>query len=117
MRQIVEKSIEFNHPAYLCFIDLKKAFDRVRLADVIDCLREREVPEQIVRIIKELNTDKIARIKSNNQISTPITISNGVRQGDWLSPMIFNLIMDKIIENLPKELGYRMGNTPIHRLC
>jgi hypothetical protein len=36
MRQIVEKSIEFNHPAYLCFVDLKKAFDQVGLADVTE---------------------------------------------------------------------------------
>jgi hypothetical protein len=36
MRQIVEKSNEFNHPAHLQFVELKKAFDRVRLADVID---------------------------------------------------------------------------------
>ena len=63
MRQVVEKSIEFKHPAYLCFVDFEKALDRVRLADVINCLREREVPEKIVRIIKELNTDTIARIK------------------------------------------------------
>jgi len=35
LRQIVEKSIEFNHPTYLRFVDLKKAFERVRLADVI----------------------------------------------------------------------------------
>jgi hypothetical protein len=52
MRQIVEKSIEFNKPAYLCFVDLKKAFVRVGLADGIECLRERELPKQIVRIIK-----------------------------------------------------------------
>ena len=113
MCQIVEKSIEFNHPAYLCFVDLKKAFDRVRLADVTDCLREREVPEQIDRIIKELNTDTVARIKSNNQTSRPITVTNGVRQGDSLSPMLFNLIVDKIIANLPRELGYKMVNNPI----
>ena len=25
--------------------------------------------------------------------------------------------MDKIIANLPKELGYRMGNGPIHIIC
>jgi len=25
--------------------------------------------------------------------------------------------MDKIKENLPKELGYRMGNNPIHIIC
>jgi hypothetical protein len=63
----------------------------VRLANVIDCLREREAPEQIVRIIKELNTDTIVIIKSNNQTSRPITITHGDRQGDSLSPMLFNL--------------------------
>jgi hypothetical protein len=106
-----------------------------------------EVPEQIVRVInplnaelnpichllallgahhvihvsrirvKELNTDTTARIRTNNQTSRPITIKNGVRQGDSLSPVLFNLIMDKIIVNLPKELGYRMGNDPIHIIC
>jgi hypothetical protein len=86
----------------------------VGIADVMECLREREVLEQIVRIIKDLNTDTIARIKSNNQTSRPITITNGVRQGDSLSPMLFNLNMDKITTNLPKELGYRMGNNPIN---
>jgi len=53
----------------------------------------------------------------NNQTSGPIIIKNGIRQGDSLSPMLFNLIMDKIIENLPKELGYRMGNDLIHIIC
>jgi len=76
-----------------------------------------ELPGQIVRIIKELNTDMTARIKSNNQTSRCITIKNGVRQGDSLSPMFFNTIMDKIIANLPKELGYKMGNDPIHIIC
>jgi hypothetical protein len=83
----------------------------------MECLREREVPERIVRIIKELITDTIARIKSNNQTFRPITITNGVRQGDSLSPMLFNLIMDKIITNLPKELGYRMWNNLINIIC
>jgi hypothetical protein len=66
-------------------------------------LREREVPEQTVRVIKELNTDTIARIQSHNQTSGPIIIKNGIRQGDSLSPMLFNLIMDKIIENLRRS--------------
>ena len=44
-------------------------------------------------------------------------MKNGVREGDSPSPMLFNLIMDKIIANLPKELGYRMGNDLIHIIC
>ena len=38
VRQMVEKAIEFNKPAYLCFVDLTKAFDRVRLQVVTNCL-------------------------------------------------------------------------------
>ena len=114
VRQIAEKAIVFNHTAYLCFIDLTKAFDRVRLADVAKFLREREVPEQIETVIKELNTDTK---REYNQTFGPIIIKNGIRQGDSLSQMLFNLIMDKIIENLPKELGYRMRNDPIHIIC
>jgi hypothetical protein len=44
-------------------------------------------------------------------------MKNGIRQGDSLSPMLLNLIMDKIIANLPKELGYKMGNDSIHIIC
>jgi pheromone shutdown protein TraB len=98
-------------------VDLKKACDLVTLADVIDWLREREVPEQIVRIIKEVKPDTVARIKSNNQTSRPIKITNDVRQGDSLSPMLFNIIIDKIIANLTKELGYRMGSNTIQVIC
>ena len=87
------------------------------MADVIECMREREVPEQMVRIIKELNTDTTARIRLNDRTSRPIILKNGVRQGDSLSPMLFTLIMDKIITNLPEELRYRMGNAPIHIIC
>jgi len=66
VRQVAEKCIEFNHTAFFCFVDLTKAFNRVKLADVIECLRERKVPEQIVKVIKELNTDTTARIRSSN---------------------------------------------------
>ncbi|TGZ53411.1 hypothetical protein DBV15_01470 [Temnothorax longispinosus] len=29
IRQIVEKAIKYNSPAFMCFVDLSKAFDRV----------------------------------------------------------------------------------------
>lgn len=35
IRQMTEKSIEYNKPAYMClYVDLEKAFDRVELKDV-----------------------------------------------------------------------------------
>ena len=47
LRQIVEKSIEYNKPAYLCFIDLTKSFDRVRIDDIVYLLYKRDIPINI----------------------------------------------------------------------
>lgn len=44
LRQAVENFVVYNKPAYLCFIDLQKAFDRIRLKDVIDILYNRGIP-------------------------------------------------------------------------
>ena len=103
VRQIVEKAIEFNKPAYLCFVDLTKAFDRVRLQDLTNCLRERDVPSGAIKIIQELNSNNSTIIRTSTEKSKPISIS-GIRQGDSLSPMLFNIIMDKIIDQISKEL-------------
>ena len=35
IRQITEKAIEFNKPAFMRFVDLTQAFDRVKLENVV----------------------------------------------------------------------------------
>ena len=40
-----------------------------------------------------------------------------VRRGDSLSPMLFNIIMDKIIDQLPKHLENKMGDISIPVVC
>ena len=46
-RQITEKAIEFNKPAFMCFVDLTQAFDRVKLEDV-PLLQKREEQDIIL---------------------------------------------------------------------
>ncbi|XP_048516481.1 uncharacterized protein LOC125502440 [Dendroctonus ponderosae] len=40
LRQMVEKSIEYNKPAFICFVDLTRAFDSVQLKDVLQNLTQ-----------------------------------------------------------------------------
>jgi len=54
IQQIVEKSLEYEKPAYMCFIDLSKVFDRVRLNDITTILRGGSIPEEIVRTSENL---------------------------------------------------------------
>lgn len=96
--QIAEKALEYYTPAYLCFIDLTKAFDRVKLEDILNIFREKNAPKNIIRIIRDLNTNNTTQFRVGNRLTREIKTYLGIKQGDSLSPMLFNLIMDKIME-------------------
>lgn len=46
VRQISEKSIEYNKHANMCFVDLPKALDRMNLEDMLNVLEEKNTPMQ-----------------------------------------------------------------------
>ena len=85
-----EKTTEFNIPAYIYFIDLTMAFDRVRLGDILNILIENKLPANI-RTINDPNTNNTMKVKAGDQLIENITTPGGIRQGDSLSPFLFNL--------------------------
>lgn len=117
VKQVSEKSIEFNKPAYMCFVDMTKAFDRVRLKDVLEIMRTKGLNHRLINLTYDINTQCKTKIRAGHMTTKDIEINTGIRQGDSLSPFIFNLIMDKIIENLPKTAGFKMGGTFFHAVC
>ena len=82
--------------AYMCFVDLTKAFDRVRLADILKLLRSRNIAHEN----REMNTNNSTFIRAENQLTKKIPIHTGIRQEDSLSPTLFNLVMDEIIKEV-----------------
>lgn len=118
LRQITEKAIEFDKPAFLCFIDLTKAFDRVQLPDVIKLLHKRRLNKKTIAIIEDLNRDNCTSIRIDNELSAIVPTPTGIRQGDSLSPTLFNIIMDHIIEKVKSSgVGYKMGDHEIKIIC
>lgn len=118
VRQIVEKAIEFDKPAFMCFVDLTKAFDRIKLSNVTRILREENIPKDIVQVIESLNSNTTTQIQVNNSLTEEVPITTGIRQGDSLSPQLFNLVMDKIIaDTRDTGHGFRTHKEEMTILC
>ena len=57
-----------------------------------------KIPHYLLNTIKCIYRDTKVRIKFNDGISEPIYINKGVRQGCGLSPVLFNIYINKIIQ-------------------
>lgn len=97
IRQLIEKSYEFNTPLILCFIDYSKAFDCVVWSNLWKVLRELGVPEHLVALIKALYRNSQGVVKIDHHTSEPFSFGKGVRQGCILSPILFNAYGECII--------------------
>ena len=61
---------------------------------------------------------QISRVSWGNHLSQYLELSNGVKQGGILSPILFNIYIDKLLLEL-KESGFgcHINNTFVGALC
>ena len=86
----------YNSPVYSCFLDASKAYDRVNHWTLFKKLLKRSISVIIVRILMFWYSNQNLCIKWGTQKSSFFTISNGVRQGGILSPVLFSIYMDDL---------------------
>jgi hypothetical protein len=94
VQQIIGKRKEHNLPLFLLFIDYEKNVNRDNLWEVMD----NKTPNYLLNKIKCIYRNTKVRIKFNDGISEPIHINKGVRQGCGLSPVLFNIYINKIMQ-------------------
>ncbi|XP_048516533.1 uncharacterized protein LOC125502453 [Dendroctonus ponderosae] len=118
LRQLIEKSIEFNKSMYTCFVDLKQAFDNVQLKDVIDRLNQKDVNKCHINLIKQLNISNKTIIRTECGPTRELKGSSGIRQGHSLSPCLFTIISDQIIGSVNQvDAEFKINNYRLRILC
>ena len=79
---------------YTCFLDASKAYDCVNHWTLLKKLLNRSSHILVVRIFMFWYTKQKLCVRWGAEMSLYFAISNGVRQGEILSPSLFVLYMD-----------------------
>lgn len=104
LRQVYEKCWEFGLEVHNIFVDFAKAYDSILRRKIWEILEEMGVPRKLRAVIRACVEGSRARVKAEGDLSEPFEVVSGVKQGDGLSPLIFNMVLEKIVratEELP----------------
>ncbi|KAI5731310.1 hypothetical protein M8J77_008047 [Diaphorina citri] len=82
---------------FITFVDFKKAYDSIDRETLFNVLEEFGADEKTVTIIRQTLTNTESKVKFAGEVSRSFNVQTGVRQGDWLSPLLFNCVLEKVI--------------------
>jgi hypothetical protein len=119
IRQLYQKTWEFDREIHTLFVDFKKAYDSIHRESLINILKEFDFPQKLVNLVSISIMETVVKIKVGNVKSDPVTVKSGLRQGDSISPILFNLVLEKVIREMKIEpqKGIKLRNSTIPLLA
>ena len=84
---------------YFCFIDYANALDRVDHNKTWKILQEMGIPDQLTYLLRNLYAGQEAIVRTGHGTTDYFQIGKGVCQGCILSPCLFNLYAEYIMQN------------------
>ena len=91
-------------------VDASKAFDKIVHVHLFDKLLDRNVPLCFVKCIENWYSKLSAVVRWEGCLSQSFKLCSGVRQGGVLSPILFNIYVNELIECLEScESGCHIG--------
>ncbi len=95
----IQNSLENNEVAICAFLDIEGAFDNASHASVIRALEKRNVEAPICRWIKAVLHTRIAET-TVGESKIRLGTTRGCPQGGVLSPLLWSLVVDELLELL-----------------
>ena len=113
LTEIVIDMVNNSRRPYVFFLDLSKAFDRLNRKLIYKKLREAGIPRNIVNLIADMYRKTTVRYRTKFGNTDLIRTLFGVPQGDPLSPIIFDIVIDPMLRQLQKSgICYRFLRRP-----
>ena len=93
----------------ITLLDLQNAFGEGSHDLLLSVLKYHHIPDHIINLVKSLYTNYQLTIATDSYVTSPITVRLGVLQGDSLSPLLFNLVINTPINTTKQDRINCMG--------
>jgi len=92
------------------YIDYKQAYDTINRSELEEIMKEFGIPNKLVRLTKMAIENTNSKVKIQGKLTPSFETTTGMRQGDALSTLLFNLCMEMIIRNIRINTGGTIYN-------
>lgn len=111
---IIRNRISEGKPTYAAFLDAEKAFDRIDRNLLLYKLISLGITGHIYENIKAIYKEATCAINVNNMLTEWFETESGVKQGDTLSPTLFNIFINDLVPEINAlGLGVQFDNRSI----
>ena len=100
LQEAIASQREKKKKVYVAFLDAKKAFDTVWHTGLMVKLHQKKIPLYIWHMLNYWYCNSSALVRWNNKSSRPFPIKQGVRQGAILSPLLYSVYVDNLLDTL-----------------
>jgi len=83
---------------------MRKAFDTVSHDAIRHVMSKKNVSQEMVDFLSDLYRTAAMRLEVDNPFSEELYPRRGVKQGDPLSLLLFNLIMNEVLDAVPDHV-------------
>lgn len=85
------------------FIDAERAFDNLTLPFMFQVMEKLKLGENFCNAVAAIYKEQTAKIRINNELTRPIKILKGTRQGCPLSPLLFIMTLEVLFREVRED--------------
>jgi sorting nexin-29 len=95
--QVLERTRGFNTDTFHLFIDFKAAYDSIKRDELLSAMQKFGIPVKSIHLTRSTLKRVKCRIKLQSHPSEPFLTQRGLRQGDALACLLFNIALEKVL--------------------